>query len=89
MQPETCKVLCKRTYSDAQLADFAEKIKEHYKVNWIMDNMPAGTKYYVQTKDKKNTGKCWVSYVNLKTSKQISPMKRGTTTQFGSRSHPA
>lgn len=46
-QPTKCTVVCpKREYSDGELKQFAEKIEDEYRVNWILDNMPAATKYY-------------------------------------------
>eukprot|EP00002_Diphylleia_rotans_P013671 TRINITY_DN2667_c0_g1_i1.p1 TRINITY_DN2667_c0_g1~~TRINITY_DN2667_c0_g1_i1.p1 ORF type:complete len:634 (-),score=134.19 TRINITY_DN2667_c0_g1_i1:497-2398(-) len=41
--PETCKVLCQRTYTKKQSTNFAQKIKEQYRVNWILDGLPAAT----------------------------------------------
>lgn len=46
---ENCKVLCQRTYTDKELALFAERIRERYNVNWIIDNIPATTKHYVES----------------------------------------
>ena len=43
---ETCKVLCVKDYSDDELAQFADKIEDEYRVNWLLDNIPAATKYY-------------------------------------------
>ena len=43
---ETCKVLCVMEYSDDELARFADKIEDEYRVNWLLDNIPAATKYY-------------------------------------------
>ena len=45
-QPETCRVLCVKDYSDEEMAQFADKIEDEYRVNWLLDNIPAATKYY-------------------------------------------
>lgn len=46
-----CKILCKKSHSEQQLASFATRIEEAYKVNWIIDNIPAATKYYSLTEE--------------------------------------
>ena len=43
---DTCKVLCVKDYTDEELQQFAERIDEEYRVNWLLDNIPAATKYY-------------------------------------------
>ena len=43
---ETCKVLCVKDYTDDELHQVAERIEEEYRVNWLLDNIPAATKYY-------------------------------------------
>jgi len=35
-----------RNYTDDEFAKFAEKIEDEYRVNWLLDNIPAATKYY-------------------------------------------
>lgn len=52
-QTEACKILCRKTYDQKELALFNERVGEEYKLNWVVDNMPAGTKYYMGTKDEK------------------------------------
>jgi transmembrane 9 superfamily protein 2/4 len=44
LKNEDCKVLCVRnnSYSDLQL--FSERIKEEYRVHWIVDNLPSAKK---------------------------------------------
>mmetsp|Transcript_10284 Transcript_10284/g.18124 ORF Transcript_10284/g.18124 Transcript_10284/m.18124 type:complete len:634 (+) Transcript_10284:179-2080(+) len=37
---EECKELCTLTYSPEQIAIFQEKIKDEYRVHWIIDNLP-------------------------------------------------
>ena len=44
----SCKALCKIDYDDSQLNEFAEKIEEDYRINWIVDNLPAATKYFME-----------------------------------------
>jgi len=43
-----CQVVCKKIYTDDELAQFSTKIEEEYRVNWILDNIPAATKYFTQ-----------------------------------------
>ena len=40
---ESCKVLCKMTYTASQMASFSSKVDEDSRVNWIVDNLPAST----------------------------------------------
>lgn len=47
--PQTCTILCRNTYTDAELKKFAERIRERYDVNWIIDNIPATTKHFVES----------------------------------------
>eukprot|EP00939_MAST-03C_sp_MAST-3C-sp1_P002715 g2715.t1 len=47
-QPETCKILCKQTYSAKQIKLFKEKIDEEYTVNWVVDNLPAASVTKIQ-----------------------------------------
>jgi transmembrane 9 superfamily protein 2/4 len=42
---ETCKVLCKRKLSKVGRNLFRRRIDRDYWVNWIVDNLPAQTKY--------------------------------------------
>ena len=51
---EACKILCKRDYTAAELAIFADKIDDDYRVHWMLDNLPAATKYYVEIVDATN-----------------------------------
>uniref|UniRef100_A0A7S4BFB6 Transmembrane 9 superfamily member n=1 Tax=Chrysotila carterae TaxID=13221 RepID=A0A7S4BFB6_CHRCT len=41
---ETCKVLCRMVYTTEQILDFSSKVSEDYRVNWIVDNLPAATR---------------------------------------------
>lgn len=43
-EEESCKVLCRMEYTDAQMGEFGSKINEDYRVNWIVDNLPAATR---------------------------------------------
>ena len=40
----TCEVLCKMAYTAAEMRQFSGKIAEDYRVNWIIDNLPAATR---------------------------------------------
>jgi transmembrane 9 superfamily protein 2/4 len=42
---ESCKVLCRQTYTADEIAAFAEKVEDEYRVHWIVDNLPAATRY--------------------------------------------
>jgi transmembrane 9 superfamily protein 2/4 len=33
---ENCKILCRREYTKAELAQFSEKIAEEYRVSWYV-----------------------------------------------------
>lgn len=48
---ESCKVLCKKEYSPEQLTQFVDRIKEDYRVNWLVDNLPASTVMWKQNPD--------------------------------------
>jgi len=41
----TCKVLCKQQLTAEMRQQFQSMIKDEYLVNWIVDNLPAATKY--------------------------------------------
>jgi len=45
---ESCKILCRKTYGKHELQQFEAKIRDEYHVNWIIDNLPAATKYYTE-----------------------------------------
>jgi len=45
MLPSECNALCKKTYSKKDLHEFATKIDEKYRVNLIVDNLPAAQKF--------------------------------------------
>jgi transmembrane 9 superfamily protein 2/4 len=38
-----CKTLCTSTYDAAQIAEFNTRIQQEYKIQWIIDNLPAAT----------------------------------------------
>eukprot|EP00967_Tisochrysis_lutea_P135498 scaffold240545_cov36-Tisochrysis_lutea.AAC.3 len=40
---ESCKLLCKQSYTPEQTKKFSHKIGEDYRVNWIVDNLPVGS----------------------------------------------
>ncbi|KAF0724609.1 hypothetical protein LEN26_014498 [Aphanomyces euteiches] len=45
LEPKHCVVLCSTTYNQKQVHKFATMVKEKYRVNWIVDNMPVSLKY--------------------------------------------
>merc|ERR1712232_10363 len=45
MRNTTCKVLCKQQLSVEQKEKFRSMIDDEYLVNWIVDNLPAATRY--------------------------------------------
>jgi transmembrane 9 superfamily protein 2/4 len=48
-EPTTqCRVVCQREYQLDDLNKFADKIEDEYRVHWLLDNLPAATKYYSQ-----------------------------------------
>jgi len=49
LEPVNCEILCGKMYNQDELKQFAEKIEEEYRVNWIVDNIPAATKYFTET----------------------------------------
>eukprot|EP00306_Pavlova_sp_CCMP459_P009976 CAMPEP_0185185618 /NCGR_PEP_ID=MMETSP1140-20130426/3440_1 /TAXON_ID=298111 /ORGANISM="Pavlova sp., Strain CCMP459" /LENGTH=640 /DNA_ID=CAMNT_0027751819 /DNA_START=19 /DNA_END=1941 /DNA_ORIENTATION=- len=42
---ESCKVLCRKELSDKEREQFAEFVSQEYRVHWILDNLPAATKF--------------------------------------------
>jgi transmembrane 9 superfamily protein 2/4 len=48
---EACKVLCKKDFDSKELAQFEQKIKEDYTVNFLIDNIPAARRFVVQNQD--------------------------------------
>lgn len=47
--PQKCKVLCRSLLSDEQVKLFALRVSEEYRVHWIVDNLPAATKFVDDT----------------------------------------
>eukprot|EP01051_Picozoa_sp_SAG22_P000276 SAG22_NODE_6_length_41368_cov_49.702222_19_plen_274_part_00 len=45
---EYCKFLCGPKYTQDEIKEFSEKIMEEYRVNMIVDNLPAATKFLDQ-----------------------------------------
>jgi len=43
-----CKVLCFRDYTDGEIKKFSQLIKDEYKLNWIVDGLPAATPKILQ-----------------------------------------
>lgn len=46
-----CAVLCRRETSTDELALFAERIDEDYRVNWIVDGLPGATRIVLSSDD--------------------------------------
>jgi len=55
---ESCKILSEewREYTDKELDMFAKRVSEEYRVHWIVDNMPAATKFYTEAPAADNDG---------------------------------
>merc|ERR1719316_1342884 len=45
MMNTSCKVLCKKKLTTQEKEKFRTMIDEEYQVNWIIDNLPAATRY--------------------------------------------
>jgi len=41
-----CKVLCRSVLTDDELGQFASKIRDEYRINWLVDNLPAATQFF-------------------------------------------
>mmetsp|Transcript_19269 Transcript_19269/g.34288 ORF Transcript_19269/g.34288 Transcript_19269/m.34288 type:complete len:632 (-) Transcript_19269:232-2127(-) len=54
-----CKILCKQKLTKEMKDKFKAMIKDEYLVNWIVDNLPAATRYVKRTKEEGA-----VTYVN-------------------------
>lgn len=49
LQTQHCRLVCApRLYSRREMSRFSEKIADSYRVNWVLDNLPAVTKYWVR-----------------------------------------
>eukprot|EP00004_Rigifila_ramosa_P004635 TRINITY_DN15117_c0_g1_i1.p1 TRINITY_DN15117_c0_g1~~TRINITY_DN15117_c0_g1_i1.p1 ORF type:complete len:625 (-),score=159.52 TRINITY_DN15117_c0_g1_i1:31-1905(-) len=48
-----CKVLCSRSYTEHETKQFINKIKDEYRVQWIVDNLPAATAMFMEGGDMK------------------------------------
>ena len=46
---ETCKILCRKDLSAAEMKEFSVRIEQDYRVHWVMDNLPSATKYVDET----------------------------------------
>jgi len=53
LENEACKVQCRMLYSYDDVHKFQKKIAQEYRVNFIVDNLPAATKYRSITPDEK------------------------------------
>ena len=45
---EACKILCIANYNGDELGQFAERTEEDYRVNLMVDGLPAATKIYME-----------------------------------------
>ena len=59
---ESCQIVCRQVYSDKDLSKFADKIDEEYRVNWLLDNIPAATKYYTAALPSDDTKEPFVQH---------------------------
>lgn len=59
---EACQIVCRQQYTDGDLAKFAEKIDEEYRVNWLLDNIPAATKYFTASLPSDDTKEPYVMH---------------------------
>eukprot|EP00658_Telonema_sp_P-2_P007618 TRINITY_DN12843_c0_g5_i1.p1 TRINITY_DN12843_c0_g5~~TRINITY_DN12843_c0_g5_i1.p1 ORF type:complete len:658 (+),score=183.44 TRINITY_DN12843_c0_g5_i1:38-2011(+) len=50
---KSCEVLCTKTYSQEEMNQFAEKIKEEYRAHWVVDNLPAAYRQNLYNNDEK------------------------------------
>jgi len=50
---ETCRVLCRKEMTNAEVQEFSTRIEEDYRVHWVMDNLPSATKYLDETNPAK------------------------------------
>lgn len=60
--PESCQIVCRMAYDDEKLEKFADKIEEEYRVNWLLDNIPAATKYYTAALPSDDTKEPYVQH---------------------------
>ena len=49
LEEESCKILCRREYDANEMKQFAEKIKDEYRVHWVVDNLPAAYRHNLYT----------------------------------------
>lgn len=59
---ESCQIVCRAVYKDAELAQFADKIDEEYRVNWLLDNIPAATKFFTAALPSDETTEPYVQH---------------------------
>lgn len=59
---ESCQIICRRTYNDDEMKKFAEMIEQEYRVNWLLDNLPAATKYYTAALPSDDTKEQYVQH---------------------------
>ena len=49
----TCSILCRKELTSSEVGEFSTRIEEDYRVHWVMDNLPAATKYLDETNPAK------------------------------------
>lgn len=50
---ETCKILCRKELTQAEVKEFSVRVEEDYRVHWVTDNLPSATKYVDETNPNK------------------------------------
>lgn len=43
---ESCKILCKKDYTEAEVKRFQQMIRDDYRVHWIIDNLPSAIRVF-------------------------------------------
>ena len=59
---ESCQIVCRAVYSNDDLEKFADKIDEEYRVNWLLDNIPAATKFFTAALPSDDTKEPYVQH---------------------------
>jgi len=48
---DSCQILCRREYTSSEMEQFAEKVKDEYRVHMVVDNLPAAYRQNLYTAD--------------------------------------
>merc|ERR1719445_2907377 len=59
-ESKTCALLCRKVYSPKDVEKFREKILDEYKVNYIVDNLPAATRIPLTSADGKTEDEIFI-----------------------------